>query len=273
MSSIARQVRRARPARRCIFCGAGKLTREHIWPAWAGIHFERTEDDQHTLEFGTYRHNAPPTEPTYRHRQGRVVSVKLKVVCAACNSGWMSRLEESAKPVLQRLILGVEQTLTEDDQRLLVRWVTLKMMVAEQLHPEHAVFGQADRTAFMETREPPSSLQVWIARCGKLAWASAYRRRAATFTRPNAPPPPRNTKNVQSMALGFGDLFVLAVHGLLNQGVEVELEVAFFPVSPFLGAVRWPPGFRISAEMALAAADILDDLSQRPGVEHRELYG
>lgn len=61
-------------------------------------------------------------------RQERVeikpASFRLKQVCEACNNGWMSDLENAAKPLILGLIKnGLElNDLTEEERRILARW-------------------------------------------------------------------------------------------------------------------------------------------------------
>jgi hypothetical protein len=48
--------------------------------------------------------SATTTRPGPLHRKGDARSQKLKVVCKACNSGWMSELQDRTKPVLLPLL-------------------------------------------------------------------------------------------------------------------------------------------------------------------------
>jgi hypothetical protein len=43
----------------------------------------------------------------------------VKMVCAACNDGWLSQLEGVAKPVIASLILGEDRRLPVNDQALI----------------------------------------------------------------------------------------------------------------------------------------------------------
>jgi hypothetical protein len=54
----------------------------------------------------------------------RLDDFKLKRVCEFCNNGWMSNLEEPAKPILLGLILGhtTLESLEEDGRQILAKW-------------------------------------------------------------------------------------------------------------------------------------------------------
>ena len=104
-------------ARQCIFCGGGGLTNEHAWPQWIlneqdpfGIVVESDGEHVRTLV-------------------GPKAAIKLKVVCAACNNGWMSDLEAKAKPVLGPLIDGQRSRLGLPEQALLNICLTKTAMV------------------------------------------------------------------------------------------------------------------------------------------------
>lgn len=59
-----------------------------------------------------------------RRAEIRLDSFKLKKICECCNNGWMSKLEESAKPLVLAVIRGVRElgSLSEEERRNLARW-------------------------------------------------------------------------------------------------------------------------------------------------------
>src|SRR5260370_24266136 len=90
-------------ANSCLFCGAngeGVLTKEHVIPQWLLKHLDLPADDQ--LFQGVASSvtetlvESPRIHSTFNFVQGHV--------CEECNTGWMSRLEGVAKPVLVPLI-------------------------------------------------------------------------------------------------------------------------------------------------------------------------
>lgn len=66
--------------------------------------------------------------PDGTHEQQRAEmkldSFRLKKICESCNNGWMSKLEESAKPLILGLIRSVRElgSLSEDERCILARW-------------------------------------------------------------------------------------------------------------------------------------------------------
>lgn len=96
-------------ARTCIFCGSsGPLSKEHVLGDW----LTRIGLDLEPVEHMAGRLN----------RIGRDMGVALpfrqrvRDVCAPCNGGWMSRLEQVAQRVLTPFILGEPGTIEIPDQ-------------------------------------------------------------------------------------------------------------------------------------------------------------
>lgn len=80
----------AKEQRNCIFCGDVANSREHLLPEWLRSILPSDEPGIHYREVGgikTSWERKPFTEAT-------------RTVCHRCNTGWMSRLEEFAKPIL-----------------------------------------------------------------------------------------------------------------------------------------------------------------------------
>ncbi len=156
----------------CIFCGdeAGKLTNEHVWPQWLRKYpaYEDVRRQQGprpawddfeiiTDEEGRFVNVSKP-------RPGHVPilpEVKVKVVCATCNNGWMSRLENDAQSLLQRLMADERFDLSEPEQELLALWTTKTMLLYSKCRELiHQPFGDHEFRSFTRLgshRTTPSS--------------------------------------------------------------------------------------------------------------------
>ncbi|MGE4055464.1 MAG: hypothetical protein AB7F99_11760 [Vicinamibacterales bacterium] len=90
-------------AKACLFCGVegpGILSDEHVIPQWLLDHVELPADD---LMF----HGVASSATGELTRQPRIHSSFNFVegrVCEQCNTGWMSKLESMAKPILIPLL-------------------------------------------------------------------------------------------------------------------------------------------------------------------------
>jgi hypothetical protein len=93
------------------------------------------------------------------------VDLTVRCVCAKCNSGWMSNLENEIKPILTEMLHGREVRLTRDNQRRLCIWAIKTVMVMEFLGASSRTpyFTPDERHGFMNSPAPPPSTGVFLA--------------------------------------------------------------------------------------------------------------
>lgn len=133
-----------------------KLTREHAFARWLGD----------VLPGGPYEH-----QRRRAGRPGRIVTtqgqldVVVKCVCAGCNNGWMSVLEEEARPTLTALIAGKPRELDVTEQTTLATWGTKTAMMLD-FHQEKPLVRSREHAEFYATRLPPRNAHVWLASYG-----------------------------------------------------------------------------------------------------------
>jgi hypothetical protein len=110
-------------AHSCLFCdanGAGVLTNEHVVPQWLLRHLDLPADDmlfQGVASSATEALvEAPRIHSSFNFVQGQI--------CEECNTGWMSRLEGVAKPILVPLIENerVIQSLLPEEAEIVGKW-------------------------------------------------------------------------------------------------------------------------------------------------------
>ena len=104
----------------CVFCQdpPEKWAEEHITPRWLLDHLEISAQDQMFQGVAA----ADAVEQRRVHATRRFVEGR---VCEACNTGWMSRLETSAKPIVTELINAkrVITALTADESGVVAKWM------------------------------------------------------------------------------------------------------------------------------------------------------
>jgi hypothetical protein len=156
----------SKPPRHCVFCGKTGLTKGHIWPDWfskvlprVGTHNEQVVGAVHTFEPKMKR-------PEFRRvvKPGHSGSRKPRNTCAECNSGWMSRIENNAKPCATPLFQGIEHIFDLKSQRAIAALLCLITIRAEFTELSTVSITDADRTWLREKLEPPPLWQIWIAR-------------------------------------------------------------------------------------------------------------
>lgn len=198
---------------KCIFCSAPHLSKEHIWPTWCHDLLVKTgiptkgNISQHIVG----RKDSVLTNHV-NEKQGPIFNKRLRVVCRSCNNEWMGALEEKIKPVLTLLISGGVGTLKPFDQKMVAEWAVLKAMVVEQSKKEEEVFTAEQREEFRTSRTIPSGVFVWMGRTHSGRWLNAFLRCSAhlVYVPKQQIIRPSNTekKNVQTTALGMGQLFL-----------------------------------------------------------------
>ena len=100
-------------------------------------------------------------EPIVQRGRG-IFTRKLKIVCGTCNHGWMSGIEEAAKPLLVRMFGSQSPiSLSADDQLALARWAFKTAVVARYV-ADRSTFPTAHRREFGRTNNPPQNAQIWI---------------------------------------------------------------------------------------------------------------
>jgi hypothetical protein len=105
---------------RCLSCGptSARASREHVFSDWL---LKELECEKLPMNFYRRAGDGSITD----HRSGIAnSSFKLKEICEDCNNGWMSRLEDSAKPVIVDLIRKQRtlDSLAEEERRILAKW-------------------------------------------------------------------------------------------------------------------------------------------------------
>lgn len=142
--------------RACIFCGEPADSDEHLLPAWLQRVLPSDEPLLHYRQIGS--------DESERHEwMKRPFREKAGGVCDICNTGWMSRLESAAKPILTPAIrrTGMPLLLTASEQRIAAAWAVKTVLVFQGSHggsiapPLHA-YHLCDR------QEPPEQVVVWV---------------------------------------------------------------------------------------------------------------
>jgi hypothetical protein len=127
-----------RAAGTCAFCGGTGLTKGHVWPAWLGRFLPMTGATHHEQEIGRFYSFDPKVPgPAYSKRllQGPARSRRPRNTCLACNTGWMSTIENGAMPYMAPLIQDTPLLLDTFGQRQLAALLVLMAMRLEFLTP------------------------------------------------------------------------------------------------------------------------------------------
>jgi len=89
-----------------------------------------------------------------------------RAACKGCNGGWMSRLEDAAKPIMLPLMLGQPGELDQRCQTVVAQWMikTAMMIDCTKSSGGQRFFTPVDFQRFLESRWIPSVTMIHLAR-------------------------------------------------------------------------------------------------------------
>jgi hypothetical protein len=200
----------------------------------------RPPADSQTYRFS--RRDNPYNGPiSHRHKpkQGDLRTTLIRAVCRQCNNGWMSKIENAAKPFLKPLIVGEAITLSESETEVLARWITVKCMVLEHNRPGQIITPRADRVLIRKTGNIPFYYNIFVT---SHSWNENqyYEGQDANFypgPREHFPKIDGTDKNIRTVTWIIGNMLIYVVASTLSgfdQQAQMEIER--------LNAYRiWPP--------------------------------
>ena len=276
-----------KPQRFCIFCGKPGRTLEHVWPKW--LRKQLGHDPQATnyisrnlidVVSGTVDHKKYEKE-----RQGDFLTRKVGVACAGCNSGWMSRLEERTKPVLEALIHGRQTVMEPERLRDLAAWIALKTAVNERAQLT-ATIGENESVAvppeecrhLMERGEPSERWRIFIYDYRGVNWSRRYftyhvplfateRIVDGVPSRTLVAPPMKPNTLTTTMGLGCFIFHSLGAFGAMDPTEPASNHAEIHRIWPLQGkALKWPNHDPIGDDVADRLAVQLYDLLVDSGV-------
>jgi hypothetical protein len=156
------------PPKGCIFCGKSPTTKEHVIPRWAGKLLARTKplpSQPGRVVVGVFERwsEGAKEDVKQKWRMNDALEITAKCVCAACNHGWMSDVENAAKAIVSAMMDDQRTMLNTAAQEKVAKWLGLRAIIGQYALPP----GQAYREwaqAFAFEGCPPTSWQVRIGR-------------------------------------------------------------------------------------------------------------
>lgn len=260
------------PQRFCIFCGGPGLTKEHMFADWFEGYIPRTQT-RHGLR--SVVATLSGEQENIFMREGDTHSRTVRCVCRPCNNGWMSALQNEAKPFLVPMLHGQATSLRKNAQRTLAAWAAMTAMVGEFAQKGQTAVSQEERSFLYRKGQPPSFWRIWIARAAEVRapGQSLWHHSAAHLMHPDDDPTNRDPhkSNSQSTTMRFGDHLVLHMMsssvstGLFRRWKHPpDILAALAQVWPYKTAVvRWPPQRNLSNSQIAYLGDDLFKRAQR----------
>jgi hypothetical protein len=140
----------------CAFCPNPVGTGEHVWSAWIGELFKSKGYN--------FSRTSLQTKAVSQWRKPKL-NEKTNVLCAGCNNGWMSLLEDRAKAAFSGMIRdGTRICLLSRGLVLLAAFAFKCAVVSDYARGDGDVFfSRLDRYRFRESLQIPSGARMWIA--------------------------------------------------------------------------------------------------------------
>ena len=156
----------SQPPGKCRFCGEPGLTKGHIWPESFGriLPSDANYHEQKIGSFESFSAAIPGPEKWERVGTGPLQKRRPRNTCHSCNTGWMSRLEQTTGPMVRPMILGEQMLLTPIEICLLASMYALISMRIELTAHGMRTIPQSE-IDFLRLRMLPSeNWRIWIAR-------------------------------------------------------------------------------------------------------------
>jgi hypothetical protein len=194
------------------------MTDEHIWGDWTKAYVPRISNKH---DFAEVRIATPGTHdpPEVRIKAGDPLNSTVRVVCAACNSGWLSQIQERAKPFLIPLFEGKATILDVETQAAISTWISMATMTSEYISRKVKRVGvaQTERDRFMREQVPHPDWRIWIGNYAGTGWNRQWAHAAFpilnTENLPSIAPDDAWLPNVHTTTFKVGALYVSVMGG------------------------------------------------------------
>lgn len=157
--------------RKCVYCGNGNLTREHVIGDWVSdVLLMPPTPIQYTsgsvnLTEGTFEDS---NEETIIRAQD-LLRLTVKKFCRDCNCGWMSTLQGNVKPVISKAITdGNFTNISDDDFHKISAWIAMIVISLEFTRRDGYWLTTSELLYFRKHRTPPPHWKIWIGKTEKL---------------------------------------------------------------------------------------------------------
>src|SRR4051812_41788183 len=135
-----------------MFCGGRAAPKEDASPLWFVRFYPQRGDVMGEAPRG-------PHAPLQWRQRGHFCQTKF--VCKLCNNGWMSLLEEKAKPVIERLLSNERASLEGAERELAARWILKTAMVFEAIGGREWFYKPDERALVRSGSIPPGYTAFW----------------------------------------------------------------------------------------------------------------
>ena len=202
-----------------MFCGATSVTKAHVFAkSWTSLFDEPNDTREHEV---VHRYEDPETGEQRLLKRAKTFALVSRKVCGACNSGWLSELEERVRPLMAAFAANTPITLDTEEQADLALWSVAAALIAMSNDPNAAGFADPAiaREMFREQR-PPAGMDIWLGANshGEMGWFGSHSLNLA-----HAP----DQTGAWGATISFGYAVIhMVFHGLLNERMQLRGDAA-----------------------------------------------
>lgn len=245
----------------CVFCRRDvRLTAEHVFAQWMQPWLDDPDGRSGTHTRATI---LPGTDSDEHMHAGRPATLTVRSVCAECNNGWMSQVEDRAQPFIETMLRGHARTYYDDGRTRLATWLVKTALVAgSKFEPR---LDPAFYDDLWVTRRPTDRTLVWLAATNdRYFHYTDYRPMRLEID--GEPPPIEPNAYTAVIAVGeFAGFVVSWRYGSPPLDGVARFTDALTRVWPLDGhPARWPPRLRLDFDglEALAESVVSTELVQ-----------
>lgn len=230
----------------CLMCGSRAASLEHVWPSWLAKVFPAGVPPLRASAHFSMRTGIAGDLRQWPSKAA--LDEKARVVCDPCNTGWMSRLETAAQPLLTGLWEDTDarRVLTGDEQKVLARWATKTAMMLQALRPENRVATPEQHQELRVREEPPAGAIVWIAHFDPPT-LGGYHFPGVDKPSPAVPTPTEITYGLTTLVVHNVLLQVEMTNEIVVDRAPVWQRAPFPRIWPVTSDLAWPPSPTVPA--------------------------
>lgn len=182
-----------------------------------------------------------------------------RCVCRNCNNGWMSKLENEMKPIVESILDEQLRALDISSQAVIAVWAMKTAMALEALYAEREFFySENERRNMRAVSAIPECTSIWIAKC--VNQPNIYSAGKDLRTAPGD-----NEAKAFITTMAFGSLAFQVVSIRISANLPNEIQITYdswegpwdkvllrvWPI--ILHSQQWPPSYGLDGEWGLEA--------------------
>jgi hypothetical protein len=168
---------------------------------------------------------------TRKTSSGNIFSIKPRITCVACNTGWINQFETDVRKFIEPILLGkFHGSISRKQADILSAWICLIIINLEYAFADAVCISASERAYLKRHRKPPENWAIFLAGSNGPIWsraASHWEHRAFLHTDPIdlVIGQPFGRPNSQVTSMGMGKLFVHAFSSPVGKFVG-DFEIA-----------------------------------------------